>query len=245
LTSAWRVDAGPAYDVTPRIPDESWIAVRTLGGEGEVLLKNLLCLPTKSRSIFLFKQADLARFRCVGHRWKFFWFEFLPGGLMPVPGNLVFEIQESSEEVSLRDSIMRKLKSPAPGSARSASAQFALLLCHWGAAVETVYHPLHFHRQRIDRVIEEMNRQLNKNWPIAAMARTAGLSERQFRQVFREITGHSPKQFYDQLRLQQAYELLQNTICNVGEAAEQLGFSSPFHLSKAFKKQFGIPPSKC
>ncbi len=243
LDSVWRVNVGSTYDVTPPMLGNALIAIRTLEGEGELRLRNRPLLYVKRDTVIVIQQSELLRYRCSGRRWFFFWFQFSPSGSLPLQFDQIFEIQDSSQESAERMRISRELKSPAPGAGRMASARFGLLLCCWAATVEAGKSISHPHRQRIERVIEEMNRRLGEAWTVESMAQTAGLSERRFRQVFPEIAGAAPKRFYDRLRLQQAHELLQNGICNVGEAADQLGFSSPFHFSKAFKKEFGTPPS--
>ena len=65
-----------------------------------------------------------------------------------------------------------------------------------------------------------------------------------FRQVFAALTGQAPKRFYDGLRLEYGRGLLRLGIHKVADVAERLGFSSPFHFSRAFKKHFGKPPSE-
>jgi AraC-like DNA-binding protein len=243
LDCVWRVDVGPAYDVSPPVGGNALIAIRTLEGEGELQLRNRPLLFLKRDTVIVIQQSELLRYRCSGERWFFFWFQFAPSGTLPLPFERIVEIQDSSEESAERKRISRELRSPAPGAGRMASARFGLLLCCWAATVEAGKSIAHPHRQRIERVIEEMNRRLGEAWTVESMAKVAGLSERRFRQVFPEIAAEAPKRFYDRLRLQQARELLQNGICNVGEAADQLGFSSPFHFSKAFRKEFGMPPS--
>ena len=78
---------------------------------------------------------------------------------------------------------------------------------------------------------------------VSKLARQAGMSERWFRSIFREITGQSPKEYYDILRLDTAAELLRMGRANVTQIAQRLGFSSPFHLSRAFKTRHGLSPS--
>lgn len=245
LTAVWKVDVGRSYDVTRSFVSREMVAVRTLNGEGEIHRRNSQPLVATSGTVILLHQKDILRYRCTGSRWSFFWFHFSPNGVLPLSTDHLFEIPDSSEESAEREKIIREIKNPTSGTARMASARFSMLLCHWAAAVETLHAPPHPHRQRITRVVEEMGRRIGTAWTVQSMARNAGLSERRFRQIFPEITGASPKEFYDQLRMQQAYELLQNRICNVSETSVQLGFSSPFHFSKAFKKHFGMPPSAC
>ena len=88
-----------------------------------------------------------------------------------------------------------------------------------------------------------MHDRLNEPWSVPEMARVAHMSERNFRKIFRDVTGQPPKQFYNQLRLSFARQLLARRY-NVAQTADALGFSSPYHLSREFKAFYGIAPSK-
>jgi len=76
------------------------------------------------------------------------------------------------------------------------------------------------------------------------MAHIAGYSERRFRQLFEEIIGIRPKQYYDYMRINIAEKLLRNTSLSIAQIAEQLGFSSQFHLTRMFLQKKGIQLSK-
>ncbi len=89
-----------------------------------------------------------------------------------------------------------------------------------------------------------MYARLGENWTVAQMACEAHMSERNFRLAFAAVTRQSPKRFYDRLRLRTAEELLRQGVYTVAQVGDRLGFSSPFHFSKAFKQCFGYPPSK-
>jgi transcriptional regulator GlxA family with amidase domain len=89
-----------------------------------------------------------------------------------------------------------------------------------------------------------MHARLTPAWRVSEMAAYCGMSERLFRNVFRDVTGHAPKPFYDRLRLQHAAQFLSLGVYNIKEVAAKTGFSNEFHFSKAFKKHFGHAPSK-
>ncbi len=78
---------------------------------------------------------------------------------------------------------------------------------------------------------------------IDRLAASLNLSAPQFRRVFKEHTGVSPHQYYNQMRMNRARELLQETSLTVKEVAAQLCYESPYHFSKAFKKATGRSPS--
>ena len=63
-----------------------------------------------------------------------------------------------------------------------------------------------------------------------------------FRKVFKENTGISPGQYFIQLKIQKAKELLGNSQYAVKEVAYLLKFESPFYFSKLFKQKTGFTP---
>ena len=63
-----------------------------------------------------------------------------------------------------------------------------------------------------------------------------------FRKVFKESTGISPGQYFIQLKIQKAKELLGNSQYAIKEVAYILKFESPFYFSKLFKQKTGFTP---
>ena len=78
---------------------------------------------------------------------------------------------------------------------------------------------------------------------IPALARELGVAYSYFRREFRRRTGLSPHAYLLRLRLEKARRLLGNGTAPLKDIAEKLGFSSPYHLSAAFKQAFGIAPA--
>ena len=60
--------------------------------------------------------------------------------------------------------------------------------------------------------------------------------------LFRRYAHQSPYQFLLRLKMNLAAEQLQNPELLIKQVASQLGFSDPFHFSRAFKKIFGLSP---
>jgi transcriptional regulator GlxA family with amidase domain len=63
-----------------------------------------------------------------------------------------------------------------------------------------------------------------------------------FRREFKRRTGLAPGQYLMRLRLERAQRLLGATPATLEAVSEQVGFSSAFHLSAAFKARFGVAP---
>ena len=77
---------------------------------------------------------------------------------------------------------------------------------------------------------------------IAALARRVGVAYSHFRREFRKHTGYAPWAYVLRLRLMRARRLLTQSEAKLEQIAAQLGFSSPFHLSLAFKQAYGQAP---
>lgn len=64
-----------------------------------------------------------------------------------------------------------------------------------------------------------------------------------FRKLFKAYTGISPGQFYIQLKIEKAKELLADQHIPIKEIAYELKFDSYFYFSKLFKEKTGLTPS--
>jgi AraC-like DNA-binding protein len=64
-----------------------------------------------------------------------------------------------------------------------------------------------------------------------------------FRKLFKNYSGLSPGQYYLQLKIDKARELLSNSNIPVKEIAIELNFDSSFYFSKIFKEKTGLTPT--
>jgi AraC-like DNA-binding protein len=61
--------------------------------------------------------------------------------------------------------------------------------------------------------------------------------------LFKRFDCQSPYKYLIRLKMNVAAQRLQSPNTSVKEVAFELGFSDPFHFSRAFKRIFGMPPS--
>ncbi len=78
---------------------------------------------------------------------------------------------------------------------------------------------------------------------IPSIATAAGMSYEYFRKAFKTATGESPSAFRRRRRLAQATLMLHRSDLKLDMIAHSLGFCDGFHLSKAFKAEFGHSPA--
>ncbi|MGW4793078.1 helix-turn-helix domain-containing protein [Nonomuraea sp. NPDC004297] len=77
---------------------------------------------------------------------------------------------------------------------------------------------------------------------VASLARAVALSPSRFAHLFAEATGQTPMRAVRRARVRHAASLLEVTDMDVGQVAAASGFVSPFHFSRAFRKEYGLPP---
>jgi DNA-binding response OmpR family regulator len=75
-------------------------------------------------------------------------------------------------------------------------------------------------------------------------AREVGMSRMSLNTKLKALTNQSTHEFIRSLRLKRAAQLLKKAAGSVAEIAYTVGFNNTSHFAKAFREQFGLPPSK-
>jgi AraC-like DNA-binding protein len=88
----------------------------------------------------------------------------------------------------------------------------------------------------------EIEQRVEGKLAIDRLAASLGLSQEHLRRLFRTHLGMSPYQYYLELKIHRARQMLRETTLSVKDIAGKLGFESPFHFSKAFAQRTGTPP---
>ncbi|MEM9187775.1 MAG: helix-turn-helix transcriptional regulator [Myxococcota bacterium] len=98
--------------------------------------------------------------------------------------------------------------------------------------------------QRIsERAIAIVEHDLERWLSVSELSRALGLSRATFARRFREEVGEPPNRFFTKLRLERAAELLWTTDASMAQISAEVGFSTEFALSRAFKRRYGVSPS--
>lgn len=80
------------------------------------------------------------------------------------------------------------------------------------------------------------------NISIATLAKLCNMSEVLFRNIFTNAMGTTPLKYINNLKIENAKELLASKSCNVSKAAELSGFKCDSYFSREFKKHTGMSP---
>jgi AraC family transcriptional regulator len=125
------------------------------------------------------------------------------------------------------------------------TALAAHLLREYGAAVlgpKRQYGGLR--RAKLVRALEYIQDQLDTDLTVSGIAQAVGMSPYHFTRLFKESTGQSPHQYVVDARVRKAKELLTTGKFTISEAAFHLGFADQSHLTRHFKRVFGLPPKR-
>ncbi len=85
---------------------------------------------------------------------------------------------------------------------------------------------------------------LKEEVSLEEIARKLGVGYSYFRRKFKSQTGLSPKQYRIEMRHHRVKNLLLNSSLTLKEISEDLGYSSPFHLSQEFSRIAGLSPQQ-
>lgn len=80
--------------------------------------------------------------------------------------------------------------------------------------------------------------------PVQVAAQRALMSPSKFKTLFRQMFGHSYYQFYKNVRMHKARELLMARQMNVSEVGYLLGYNNLSKFTRAFKNVFAVTPGR-
>ncbi|GHO41926.1 helix-turn-helix domain-containing protein [Ktedonospora formicarum] len=96
----------------------------------------------------------------------------------------------------------------------------------------------------IRRSVDFIHAYYTQDLSLQQVAASASLSPYHFLRLFKQQIGITPHAYLRRLRLQQAALFLSQSDEPVSDIAYRLGFSSPAHLTEAFRRHYGLTPSQ-
>jgi len=81
-------------------------------------------------------------------------------------------------------------------------------------------------------------------WTVAELATRVGVSRAALARRFTALVGEPPMAYLTSWRLALAADLLHDPDLTLGAVARQVGYGSPFALSAAFKRRYGVSPQE-
>lgn len=98
--------------------------------------------------------------------------------------------------------------------------------------------------ENITLAIGYIKSHLEKRMTLDELSAQVGLNKYYFVREFKKVTGYSPIEFVNFLRIESAKKMMTEKGLSVGEAASKAGFSDLAYFSKTFKKFNGSTPTE-
>ncbi len=120
----------------------------------------------------------------------------------------------------------------------------------YAAAILATFSELYYRERATDTLLRQSLQSLwddvasepHLKWTASGLARRAGLSVGHFHIRVRALWGSTPMDIVRRIRLERAADLIRTSLLTVTEIAPRVGYVSPYALSNAMCRQFGIRP---
>lgn len=124
----------------------------------------------------------------------------------------------------------------------------SLCLWHFIASFRFISQYREINKNKRGDVIQEaikfMRNNINQKLTLEEIALHINYSPSYFGQIFLKKTGQTPLNYFNQLKIQKACQLLDFSELKIKQIADELGFYDQYHFSKMFVKQIGETPSQ-
>ena len=150
----------------------------------------------------------------------------------------------SAKVVDLFEEILDELQSKKPAYEQVCVSKLFNIMFLLKRKLEKSTHPLGQYTDKISFVIQKMNKEYEKNCSLEDYAKICCMSKYHFLRVFKHVTGCSPMEYRNSIRLEHAKDLLLDTKSSVDEIASAVGYTSAAYFCNAFKSKFGVSPGQ-
>ncbi len=96
--------------------------------------------------------------------------------------------------------------------------------------------------KQIGKALAAIHREPEKDWTVVSLAKAVGMSRSGFSARFTSLVGESAKRYLTRWRMQLVHLELQESSDSLALLAERFGYQSEAAFSRAFKREFGVPP---
>ena len=139
-----------------------------------------------------------------------------------------------TSQPDLSDSPLKRAK------LQSLLIQFALEIIE----KKTSPKPNDYRRHMIDQVIAYIDHHYRRRITVNEIAQMVRCTPNYLNTVFGHLTGQSIHRYVMDKKLSVARDLLRDGDLQIKQIAYEVGFTDPLYFSRAFRKQFGKPPSQ-
>ena len=158
--------------------------------------------------------------------------------------SVVYNIKQSVKVRDIFEEIISELQTKQPAYEMICVSKLFNIISLLIRKTEKESAPRGRYFDKVSFVIQNMNKEYDKNYTLDDYAKMCNLSKFHFLRIFKEISGSSPLEYRNKIRLDHAKELLEDTNIPVNEICRRLGYSSDAYFCDTFKSKIGITPSQ-
>ncbi|RQO30130.1 hypothetical protein DBR32_11120 [Taibaiella sp. KBW10] len=103
------------------------------------------------------------------------------------------------------------------------------------------------HKYHVDKIYQAkaiIEENISHPCSLIDLAHQVGTNECTLKKGFRALLDTSVYSYWNDLKMQKAYAMLQESDTSIADIALDTGFKTPQHFSTAFKKKYGLTPGK-
>ncbi|MBP3627572.1 MAG: helix-turn-helix domain-containing protein [Clostridia bacterium] len=95
-----------------------------------------------------------------------------------------------------------------------------------------------------ENIIEYLEENISESINLEDVSKRFSYSLSSIKRIFKEETGSSIISYLNEMRMKKAKEMLRDKRLNIEDIAIKVGFANVYYFSNAFKKRWGVSPSK-
>ena len=197
----------------------------------------------EGEAIFLWGN-DLVSYTSIEEESRYFWVWFALGK-KTLPLNAIIEINSIEKTINDLNNCIKYLKRANVLDVMHANMIFTKYIVHGVEELESKKNEsISRYRVNILQSVDYINDNLYDLPTIQELANAIGMSIKQYRKYFKQVTGVYPAKYIYNKKLASVKDSLVNTDLSINEISDMMGFSSPYYLSNCFKNTFGVTPSE-
>lgn len=198
-------------------------------------------------SFLFFRPHEKQEHVCLDERAEFYYIHFSAPenfDLFGFESSRVYEAKRSTKIIDLFEETIHELQTKNHFYSEISTAKLFLIITLLARKVSVHNDPNKEYSDKISYVIQMMNREYEKDYSLEDYAKICNMSKFHFIRVFEKITGESPIDYRNSIRIEHAKELLLDTSLSIADIGESVGYASNVYFSDNFKKKVGISPLK-
>lgn len=156
----------------------------------------------------------------------------------------IYDSKPSTTICDIFEEIISELQRKQPAYEKFCASKVFSLLSILERKTKKESSPQGRYFDKISFIIQKMNMEYQIDYNLEDYARMCNMSKFHFLRVFKDITGVSPLEYRNSIRLNHVKEQLRDTNIPISEIAKNAGYTSSSYFSDTFKKKIGISPSQ-